>query len=178
MRRLPIAVLLTAWLCTAGSALVATQAANVYRPKLAVPESLAPFLEDLDPGHDGFPLESVARALDARLRELSDAFRAGRAAAVTTTLLDPAFRGARLLPAETIAGQGPLAVSRAKDLPRDLTLEGRAFGAELQRLTADLRDVGVAEFLVTAIEADGPTDPPSAVRTTVRYDIVGAGSKA
>jgi hypothetical protein len=38
--------------------------------------------------------------------------------------------------------------------------------------------VGLAEFLVTAIEADGPTDPPSAVRTTVRYDIVGAGAKA
>jgi tetratricopeptide (TPR) repeat protein/peroxiredoxin len=167
-----IAGLLAVLLAAAGLAQTA------YRPKLAVPESLAPFLDHLDPGHDGFPLEAVAHALEARLRELSDAFRAGRATAVTTTLFDPAFRGARLLPGETPAGQGPLAVSRAKDLPRDLTLDGRAFGAELQRLAGDLRDVAVAEFLVTAIEADGPADPPSAVRTTVRYDLVGAGTKA
>ena len=175
MRRLPLAVLLTALLCASGSA--DQQATSVYRPKLAVPESLAPFLEHLDPGHDGFPLEAVAHAIDARLRELSDAFRAGRAAAVTSTLLDPAFRGARLLPAEHEAGQGPLHISRAKELPRDLTLDGRAFGAELQRLAGDLRSVAVAELLVTAIEADGPAEPPSAVRTTVRYDIVGTGSK-
>jgi tetratricopeptide (TPR) repeat protein/peroxiredoxin len=153
-------------------------AQTAYRPTLAVPDSLAPFLDHLDPGHDSFALEAVTHALEARLRELSDAFRAGRAAAVTTTLFDPTFRGARLLPAETSAGEGPLAVSRATDLPRDLTLDGRTFGAELQRLAGDLRDVGVAEFLVTEIEADGPADPPAAVRTTVRYDLVGAGTKA
>jgi Flp pilus assembly protein TadD/peroxiredoxin len=171
MRTVPVAGLL-AVLAIAGSA------QTPYRPKLAVPESLAPFLADLDPGHDGFPLEGVAHALEARLRELSDAFRAGRTAAVTNALCDPAFRGARLLPAETPAGEGLLVVSRAKDLPRDLTLDRRAFGAELQRLAGDLREVAVAEFLVTAIEADGPADSSSAVRTTIRYDIVGAGAKA
>ena len=153
-------------------------AQTVYRPTLAVPESLAPFLEHLDPGRDGFPVEGAALAIEARLRELSGAFRAGRAPAVTATLLDPAFRGARLFPAANTAEQGPLAVSRAKDLPRDLTLDARAFGAELQRLAGDFRDVTVAEFLVIAIEADGAADSASAVRTTVRYDIVGPGSKA
>ena len=69
-------------------------------------------------------------------------------------------------------------MKRATDLPREATLDGRAFGAELRRLADDFRSVAVAEFLVTAIEPDGPADPPSSLRTTVRYDIVGAGTKA
>jgi hypothetical protein len=45
-----------------------------------------PFLKQLEPGNDGFPLERQAAELDARLRELSDAIRGGRdrAADVTT----------------------------------------------------------------------------------------------
>ena len=35
-----------------------------------------------------------------------------------------------------------------------------------------------AEFLITSIEPEGPADPPSSLRTTVRYDIVGGGTKA
>src|SRR3954471_11727281 len=172
MKPAGIAGLLFVLLAAAGIAQTA------YRPNLAVPESLAPFLDRLDPGHDSFPLEAVAHALEAPLAELSDAFRAGRAGAVTTTLLDPAFRGARLLPTDTPAGQEPLAITRASNLPRDLTLDGRRFGAELQRLAGDLRTVAVAEFLVTAIESDGPPDPASAVRTTVRYDLVGTSATA
>ena len=100
--------------------------------------------------------------------------------AVTKGLLDPGFRGARLLPDRETprTGQAALDVKRAKDLPRELTLDARAFGAELRRLIDDVRDVAVAEFLITAIEPDGPADPPSGLRTTVRYDIVGAGTKA
>src|SRR5439155_19976944 len=94
-------------------------------------------------------------------------------------LLEPGFRGARLLPIEDAADdQAPLAVSRASDLPRDATLDARAFAAELRRLTGDFRDVTVAEFLITAIEPDAPGDPPPSLRTTVRYDIVGAGTTA
>ena len=172
MKRWPMAGLLCVCLAAGGSA------QTVYRPTLAVPESLAPFLEHLEPGRDGFPLEGVARALEARLRELSDGFRAGRAAGVAATLLEATFRGSRLLPAGQAAPQVPLDVSRAKDLTRDLTLDGRAFGAELERLAADIRGVAVAEFLITAIEADGSGDPASSVRTTVRYDLVGAGTNA
>lgn len=151
---------------------------SVYRPTLAVPESMRPFLEHLDPGSDAFALERTARELDARLRLLADALHAGAAGTVATELLDPAFHGARLLPvAAAHRAAGPLDVARATDLPRDLTIDAHAFGAELQRLRADMRDVIVAEFLITAIESDGRPDVPS-VRTTVRYDIVGAGTSA
>ena len=68
-------------------------------------------------------------------------------------------------------------MKRAKDLPR----EARSTLARLARNCGgsidDLRDVAVAEFLITSIEADGAADPPSGLRTTVRYDIVGAGTK-
>jgi Tfp pilus assembly protein PilF/peroxiredoxin len=152
-----------------------------YRPKLAVSETVEPFLKQLEPGSDGFPLERQAKELDARLRELSAALRGGgaRAAGVTKGLLDPGFRGARLLPIEGAAtSQAPLDVKRARDLPRDPTLDARAFGAELRRLIDDFRDVAVAELLITSIEPDGPADSPSRLRTTVRYDIVGAETNA
>ncbi len=38
-----------------------------------------------------------------------------------------------------------------------------------------LREITVAEFLITSIAAD---DKSPLVRTTIRYDIVGAGTKA
>jgi len=177
-KRLVIAGLLSACALVGGTAQV-EEKAN-YRPKLAVSETLEPFLKQLEPGSDGFPLERQAKELDARLRELSDALRGGgaRAAGVTKGLLDPGFRGARLLPIEGAAtSQAPLDVQRAKDLPRDPTLDARAFGAELRRLIDDFRDVAVAELLITSIEPDGPADAPSGLRTTVRYDIVGAGTK-
>ena len=178
-KRLLIAGLLSACAVLGGTAQVEEQAD--YRPKLAVSEAVEPFLKQLEPGNDGFPLERQAAELDARLRELSDALRGGRdrAADVTKGLLDPGFRGARLVPIEAAeASQAPLDVKRAKDLPRDPTLDARAFGAELRRLIDDVRDVAVAEFLITAIEPEGPADSPSGLRTTVRYDIVGAGTKA
>ena len=178
-KRLLIAGLLSACAVFGGTAQLEKQ--SDYRPKLAVSEAVEPFLKQLEPGNDGFPLERQAAELDARLGELSDALRAGgdRAADVTNGLLDPGFRGARLVPLETAeASQAPLDVKRAKDLPRDPTLDARAFGVELRRLIDDVRDVAVAEFLITAIEAEGPADSPSGLRTTVRYDIVGAGTNA
>ena len=151
----------------------------VYQPKLAVPEYLEPFLKELEPGNDAFPMEAHAKAIDARLRELSEALHAGRPriAAIAKTLFDPSFRGARLVSNDRPSdGQAPLEVKRANDLSRDLTLDASSFAAELQRLTADFREITVAELLITAIEPDGPADAPPRVRTTVRYDIVGAGT--
>jgi Tfp pilus assembly protein PilF/peroxiredoxin len=179
MKRLFIAGVLSTFALVNGPAQFDEKA--TYRPKLAVSETVEPFLKQLEPGNDAFPLERQAQELDARLRELSDALRGGgaRAVGVTTRLLDPGFRGARLLPIEGAAdGQAPLDVKRAKDLPRDATLDARAFGAELRRLMDDFRDVAVAELLITSIEPDGPAESPSGVRTAVRYDIVGAGTKA
>ena len=154
--------------------------AQVYRPKLAVPEALEPFLKDLEPGSDGFPAERQAKELEARLRELGDALRAKpvRAASVAEWLLDQDFHGGRLLPAgETAVTDAALEVRRADTLPRDLTLNAGSFGAELRRLVGDLREIDVAEFLITSIESDGTGSSPL-VRTDVRYDIVGPGAKA
>ena len=152
-----------------------------YRPTLAVPESMQPFLKHLEPGNDPFPMEGQAQEIEARLRELSAAFRTGApaTASITKELLDPSFRGARLLPVENAApAQAPLEVTRAKELPRELALDARTFAAELRRLRDDIRAVATAEFLIIAIAPDGPAGSPSGVRTTVRYDIVGAGTTA
>ena len=89
------------------------------------------------------------------------------------------FRGARLLPIDAADGRARGARREtAKDLPREATLDARAFGKELQRLIGEFRDVTVAELLLTSIEPEGSADPPSSLRTTVRYDIVGGGTKA
>ena len=81
-----------------GTAQVEQQAA--YRPELAVSETLQPFLKQLEPGNDAFPLERQAQELEARLRELSDALRGGgrQRRGRRQRLLDPGFRGAPLLP--------------------------------------------------------------------------------
>jgi tetratricopeptide (TPR) repeat protein/peroxiredoxin len=178
-RRLLTAAIVSTFAFTGGRAQVDEHAR--YRPKLAVSDTLEPYLKQLEPGNDAFPLEREAQELATRLAELSDAFRGGgsRVAAITTRLLDPGFRGARLLPSEgATAAPAPLEVTRSTDVPRDETLDGRAFGAELQRLTSDVRAVNVAELLITSIAPDGAGDPPSALRTTIRYDIVGTGTTA
>jgi Flp pilus assembly protein TadD/peroxiredoxin len=183
-----------------------SQEGALYRPRLAVPDASQPFLKHLEPGDDAFPLERTVREIDARLGEWSRALRAGAAksTSVIDSLLAPGFRGARLSTADELSppGSGPLDVERSRDLPREPTLDARAFAAELQRLTRDLREIAVAEFLITAIEPDTPNaerpaptsaqgataGKPSAgtaastsaesLRTTVRYDLVGAGTKA
>ena len=89
----------------------------VYRPQLSVSEMFEPFLKQLEPGHDAFPLERQAQELEARLRELSDAFRSGaaRVAGITTQLLDPSFRGARLIPVDDAAAESGAARREARD---------------------------------------------------------------
>jgi Tfp pilus assembly protein PilF len=176
LRRAQLLVAALLSVCAGADGTMQVKEQSDYRPRLPPSETVQPFLKQLEPGGDGFPLERQAQELDARLRELSDALRGSVFAGVPGGLLDPGFRGARLRPVEGSApSPGPLDVKRAADLPRDLTLDARAFGAELRRLIDDVRDVAVAEFLITAIEPEGPADPPSALRTTVRYDIVGAG---
>src|SRR5262249_12476906 len=123
-----------------------------------------------------------------RLGAFSSALRAAsvQTATLINSFIGAGFRGARLSPVdEPPASPGPLDVHRTEDLPRTPTLDARAFPAELQRLTRDLREITVAEFLITAIEPE-PRDPnavrrspsPESLRTPVRYDIGGAGTKA
>ena len=177
--RLVLAGALSTLAVVAGTAQV--EQGGTYRPALAVSEALAPFQTQLEPGSDEFPLERQVKELEARLRELSDALRAGglQAGSAANRLLDPDVRGARLLPIDNADdGGAALDVKRATQLPREATLDARAFGTELQRLIEAFRDITVAEFLVTSIEPEGSADPPASLRTTVRYDIVGGGTKA
>ena len=97
--RLVLAGALSTLAVVAGTAQV--EQSGTYRPELAVSETLAPFQTQLEPGSDGFPLERQVKELEARLRELSDALRRGGPQATGSAvnrLLDPDFRGARLLP--------------------------------------------------------------------------------
>ena len=100
----------------------AAQANSGYKPPaLAVPDTMRPFLEQVQPGKDAFPLEGQAAELEARLGELSEGLRGGRArvAAVLTSLLAQEFRGAPLLPAdEPASNESPFQVQRAAALPR------------------------------------------------------------
>ena len=93
-----------------------------FRPKLAVPEVLAPFLKYVEPGSDEFVEEREAAEIAARLGELGERLKAepGRAAQVADWLLAPGFRGGRLTAApeaESVRG-GSLEVRRAKALSR------------------------------------------------------------
>jgi Tfp pilus assembly protein PilF len=164
----------SAWL-TGSSAEV--QEPATYRPELAVPDTLAPYLKRLEPGADEFTSEREAREIEARLRELGEALRGktGRAARAVDWLLAPGFRGSRLLPTDTgTPGDAPFEVKRATAQP-ELTMTGGAFGAELQRLVDGLREITVAEFLVASLDV---APGSGLVRTDVRFDIVGPGIKA
>src|SRR5262249_55532750 len=88
-KRLLIAGVLSTLSVVAHPSQVREQA--VYRPTLAVSDAVEPFLKQLEPGNDAFPLERWVQELDARLRELSNGLRAGpaRAAAAALQLLGP-----------------------------------------------------------------------------------------
>jgi hypothetical protein len=55
----------------------------VYRPALKPPEFLEPFAPKVDAGHDAFVDEPIAKAIEARLRQLGDAMRGGSARTTT-----------------------------------------------------------------------------------------------
>jgi tetratricopeptide (TPR) repeat protein len=153
------------------------QESTAYRPKLAVPEMLEPFLKHLEPGGDSFPAEREAHELEARLHEFGDALRASavRGTSVAERLLAPDFRGSLLTSDSTASsGQAAFEVRRAKAPAQGLSGDSRSFGAQLRQLLQELRDVLVAEFIVTAIE---PAQASDLVRADVRYDIVGRGTK-
>ena len=170
---------ISAWLIVAlliVGGTIGTAQETIYRPKLATPDTLEPFLKLLPPGSDGFETERQATGIEARLGELSDAMRAGRVTSIADSLLAADFRGAPL-PAPTSASKGdlPFEVTRMKDAARETTLDARRFSGELRRFVEDSKSVTVAEFQVTSIE---PAPTAGLLRTRVRYDIVGAGTTA
>ncbi len=147
-----------------------------FRPKLAVPELLAPFLKLVEPGSDEFSEEREVAEITARLRELAERLKAEprRAARVADWLLAPRFRGGRLTAAPETEGarDGSRQVRRAKALSQELVLDSRAFAIELGRLLEDLREASVAEFLITSIAVERDKGLAS---SEVRYDLVGPG---
>jgi hypothetical protein len=150
-----------------------------FRPKLAVPEVLAPFLKYVEPGSDEFVEEREAAEIAARLGELGERLKAepGRGANVAGWLLAPGFRGGRLTaePEAESGRGGSLEVRRAKALSQELLLDSRAFATELGRLLEGLREASVAEFLITGIAAERDKGLAS---SEVRYDVVGPGRDA
>jgi Tfp pilus assembly protein PilF len=148
---------------------------DVYRPDLAVPEMLEPFLPHVQPGGDDFPLERDAEAVEAQLRGLGDAVRAGRGRQAVQALLAEGFRGAPLLPSADAepSARGAIEIRRVRGLTQTPSMEAGRFAAELDRLTGGMREVAVTEFIVTAIE---PGPAPGAVTTRIRYDIAGTGA--
>jgi Flp pilus assembly protein TadD/peroxiredoxin len=162
---------------TAAGAGQAPPSTAVYQPELAVPELLAPFLEDVEPGHDAFTSERDASEIAAVLARWGGSLRVDGAAAdrMLAGLLAPDFRGARLTSPAAGAGGAAFVVRRSEDLPQTLALNRRAFRGEIRRLVGDLRSIAVAEFLVTAIAPEPGADT---VRTDVRYDIAGPGIDA
>jgi Flp pilus assembly protein TadD/peroxiredoxin len=150
---------------------------GVYRPELVVPETIRPFLEHVEPGSDAFPIERQAQDVESRLRELSDVLRARpvRIEALAGRLFAPQFRGGPLAGGDIpAAGSDPFTIVRSAPPAAPPSLDARAFSRELARLVADRRVVTAAELLVTWIDAL----PAGELRTTVRYDIVGAGETA
>jgi Flp pilus assembly protein TadD/peroxiredoxin len=161
------------------------QETAVFRPTLAVPEMLEPFVKHVEPGNDSFSAEREARDIERRLGELSDALRAHpeRMATIPDWLLAKEFRGGRLRPPDQATSSGgaasgggasappSLEVRNSKEMPHELVLDAAAFSAELRKMVEELREVTVAEFLVTAIDVDAS----GTVRSEVRYDMAGAG---
>ena len=132
-------------------------------PSLPCPESMQPFLKHLEPGDDGFPLEGQAKELEAGSRScrrrFAEQLRAHRRRHKSACSIRVSAGRVFCLPKDRLGARRALDVQRAKDLPKETDLDARAFGAELQRLVQDLRDVTVAEFLITAIDGDRVESP-------------------
>jgi Flp pilus assembly protein TadD/peroxiredoxin len=156
----------------------AADPAATYRPRLATPEMLEPFLKHLTPGGDAFPDEREAEDIRARLLELGARMKAtpGGAFDLSDSLLSPTFRGGRLLPAARgPAADGVLEIRRTSSLPQDLVHDRRSFDSEWRRMLEGVRQVVVAELLITSIDVERDKGLAS---TDVRYDIVGRGKDA
>jgi len=147
---------------------------SYFRPRLRVPATLEPYLQNLSPGNDSFPEEKEAAELAGCLREWGDRLRKnlGSRSDTVASLLAPGFKGSRLTPAETvtIVDRPSLRVLRARALNDALVKDRHSFGEEVGAWLADLETVLVAEFLVTSIELDRTR---GFARTEVRYDVVG-----
>jgi hypothetical protein len=139
-----------------------------YRARLRPPASLAAILEHVEPGKDGFPEETIAAELAARLEELSRLLRA-RPARDVAPLLAVDFKGARLSPLEANQVEsGALEVVRAKRMSQEPSLECR-------RGRAALLVDGWTRCAWRVPDHGHRTLGEGRARSDVRFDIVGQG---
>ena len=169
-----VRVVLAAVLLALASLSGMTQARRTTAPSSRYPSPMQPFLKHLEPGDDGFPMEVGRKSLRAGSRSCRKRFasNAARSGGRTKGLLDPGFRGAGFCPPKDRLRARPRSTCRGRRTCRRRSTSTRAhLAAELRRLVQDLREVTVAEFLITAIDGDAASN----LHTTVRYDIVGGG---
>ena len=175
---LPLSVVLATLLIIAAMAAPSAQqdrprdASRIFDPALTVPDTLKPYLDQVQPGTDAFTSERDVQAIEAGLGTLGAWLKAG--GNVTPDVRDlfaANFRGARLPSSSTAAGGtgGVLSVARETPGSQERVLDASGFLAELTRWLVGAPRIGVAEFQVTVITPAGAGQ----VTTDVRYDIVG-----
>jgi Tfp pilus assembly protein PilF/peroxiredoxin len=173
---LRVSVILLLVVMTAAIAAQDTPPTYRYHPKSRVPPSLESVQKQFVAGGDAFPEEKQAEELAGRLHEWSARLRErpSRAPEAADWLLAPDFKGGRLVPpAEASTGGSPtLEIVRSRMAPPESILDRASFRKELSTLVSDFVSIQTAEFLITRINLDAGTNP--SVRTTVRFDIVGA----
>ena len=144
-------------------------ATPTFRPTLATPAGLEPFVTHFDAGHDAFPLERDAQEIEARLSAFGQWLRKPDTTLPATFAAD--FRAASVSghAGQAVTG-GAMTITRVPALPSSPgRLDGRGFAADVRRWIGEARHVVTSEFQVTAITT-APT--PDMRRTSVRYDIV------
>jgi Tfp pilus assembly protein PilF/peroxiredoxin len=141
----------------------------IYRPALKQPEFLEPFEPHLEPGRDAFIDEPNAKGIEAQLRRLGDAWRAGpaEAAAAAAWLLAPNSRGSEILGPDVKRPPADVETTRTGSTA-ETSHDREGLARELTRVTAGAR-VLTTDFQVIAIS---PATAAGVVGAEVRFDIV------
>jgi hypothetical protein len=150
-----------------------------YRPKLKTPDVVSRSCRRSLPGPTRFPEEREARSWPHAWP--SSAGRCGPVPAAPATSWTFCWRRRSGEAASSPSKRWPsprhpsLQISRAGAPAADLVSGPRPFAEELRKLVDDIREITVAEFLITAIEVDREK---GLANTDVRYDIAGPGTEA
>ncbi len=146
-------------------------------PHYRMPTPLDALLLQTQAGLDDFVTEKYADQIAAILATWSSSLlRSPRDMKVFAEVLLPNFLGASLKPAESHeVRQGPTIEVRHNKFPRTPSLGAEPFLAEMRASLSVFSGLLTAEFQVTSITNEGETALPQHLRTSVRYEIVGAG---
>jgi len=126
---------------------------------------------------DDFITEKYADQIAAILaRWTSGLLRSPQDVDAVQKVLAPSFSAASLTPANTrnVRPGPPIEIHR-KRFSQQLSVGGSAFLEELRSSLSSLAKILTAEFQVTGIDASGMQGARGALRTRVRYELVGTG---